>query len=174
MTINNITIKQYNNNLGFTFIELILYISIVTIMLTAIVPFGWSVVTNGVKSSVQQEVYTQSRFVSERIKQEIRQASGITSVNPNSISLTNFSPDTTTIIDLSSGLVRINKNGTGFVNLNSNNTNVTGLEFTNYTSLDNKTKHIGFTLTITSNYSGQRQEYKETTTIRGSAEVRSN
>ena len=159
---------------GFTFIELILYISIVTIMLTAIVPFGWSVITSGVKSSVQQEVYTQSRYVSERLKYEIRQASGITSVNPTSISLTNFSPDTTTVINLVSGKVQINKNATGAVNLNSDDTNVSSLAFTDYTSTDQKTKHIGFTFTISSNYSGQRQEYNETVTLRGSAEVRSN
>lgn len=162
------------NNKGFTFIELILYVSIVTIMLTAIVPFGWSTVTSGVKSSVQQEVYTQARFVSEKLKQEIRQASGITIVNPNSISLTNFSPDTTTVIDLISQKVRINKNGTVAVNLNSDDTNVTSLVFTNFSSLDQKTKHIGFTFTIASNYSGQRQEYNETVTLQGSAEVRSN
>ena len=159
---------------GFTFIELILYIAIVTIMLTAIVPFGWSIVTSGVKSSTQQEAYSQTRYVSERIKYEIRQASGILNVNPNSISLTNFSPDTNTVIDLSSGKVRINKNGTGAINLNSDDTNVTSLVFTNYTSPDQKTKHIGFILTIASNYSGQRQEYNETVTLRGSAEVRSN
>ena len=159
---------------GFTFIELILYISIVTIMLTTIVPFGWSAITSSVKSSVQQEVYTQARFVRERIKQEIRRASGITSVGSTSISETNFSPDTTTVIDLSSQKIRINKNGTGPVNLNSDDTNVTTLEFSNYTSLDNKTKHIGFRLGVTSNYSGQRREYIESIELRASAEVRSN
>ncbi|MBI2049368.1 type II secretion system protein [Candidatus Roizmanbacteria bacterium] len=159
---------------GFTFVELILYVSIVTIMLTAIVPFGWSAIASGVKSSVQQEVYSQARFVSERLKQEIRQASGITNVSTNSISLTNLPPDTNTDIDLSSGKIRINKNGTGFVNLNSDNTSITNLVFTNYSSVDQKTKHIGFELTIASNYSGQRQEYNETVTLRGSAEARSN
>ena len=32
----------------------------------------------------------------------------------------------------------------------------------------------GFTLTITSNYSGSRQEFKETITLRSSAEARNN
>ena len=171
---NNITIQQYNNNLGFTFIELILYISIVTIMLTAIIPFAWNIIGSGVKSSTEQEVFSQARYVSERLKYEIRRASGITSVGATSISLTNFSPDTTTVIDLFSEKARINKNGTGAVNLNSDDTKVTDLTFTDYTSLDQKTKHIGFTLTISSNYSGQRQEFKETVTLRSSAEVRSN
>lgn len=160
---------------GFTFIELILYISIVTIMLSAIIPFAWNVIGSGTKSSAEQEVFSQARYVSERIKYEIRRASGITSVAATSISLTNFSPDTTTVIDLSAGKVRINKNGTGVVNLNSDDTNVTSLVFTDYTSVDNKTKHIQFTFTIDDAYGSSRQEYNvPAVTIESSAEVRSN
>ncbi len=162
---------------GFTFIELILYISIVTIMLTAIVPFAWNIIGSGSKSATEQEVYSQARYVSERLKYEIRRASGITSVGATSISLTNFSPDTTTVISLSGGKMQINKNGTGAVNLNSDDTTITtvgGVIFTDYTSADNKTKHIGFTFTIASNFPSQRQEFKETITLRSSGEVRNN
>ena len=168
--------KQFNNlnnNRGFTFIELILYVSIVTIMLTAIIPFAWNIIGSGAKSGTQQEVFSQARFVSERLKQEIRSANGINSVSATSISL-NTPTDPTTVIDLLAGKVRIKYGAASVINLNSDGTNVTSLVFTNYTSADNKTKHIGFTLTITSNYSGSRQEYKETVTLRGSAEVRSN
>ncbi len=166
--------SEFKIDAGFTFIELILYVSIVTLMLTAIVPFGWNAIVSATKSSVQQEVYSQARFLSERLKYEIRNASGITSVGTNSISLTNFSPDTSTLIDLDSGKIRINKNGAGAVNLNSDDTNVTSLTFTNYTSSDNKTKHIEFNFTISTSYTGARQEFKESVTIQGSGEVRSN
>lgn len=165
--------KQFNNR-GFTFIELILYISIVTIMLTALIPFAWNVIEGGVKSSVEQEVFSQARYVSERIKYEIRRSSGITSVGATGISLTNFPPDTTTVIDLFSEKVRINKNGTGPITLNSDDTKVTNLTFTDYTSSDQKTKHIGFTLTVEANFASQRHEFQETVTLRSSAEVRSN
>jgi len=168
------TFKVSKSGAGFTFIELILYISIVTIMLSAIIPFAWSIIGSGAKSATEQEVFSQARYVSERIKYEIRQASGITNVSATSVSLTNFSPDTTTVIDLFSEKARINKNGTGAVNLNSDDTKVTDLTFTDYTSTDNKTKHIGFILTIEQAGSSQRQEFKETVTFRSSAEVRSN
>jgi len=169
--------NQVKTMKGFTFIELLLYITIVTIMLSAIIPFAWNVIEGGAKSSVEQEVFSQARYVSEGLKYEIRRASGITNVGATSISLTNFSPDTTTVISLSGGKMQINKNGTGAVNLNSDDTTITtvgGVIFTDYRSVDNKTKHIGFTFTIASNYSGARQEYKETITLRSSAEVRSN
>ncbi|MBI2019932.1 type II secretion system protein [Candidatus Daviesbacteria bacterium] len=160
---------------GFTFIEIILYVVIVSIMMAALIPFAWDVIGGASKSGAQQEVFSQARFVSERIKYEIRNASGITSVGASSISLTNFSPDTTTVIDLSGGKIRINKNGAGAVNLNSDDTNVTNLTFTNYTSGDNKTKHIQFSFTIDDNYGSSRQEYDvPVQTIQGSAEVRSN
>ena len=170
--------KQFNNERGFTFIELILYISIVTIMLSALIPFAWNVIGGGVKSGVEQEVYSQARYVSERIKYEIRQASGITSVDATSISLTNFPPDTTTVISLSSGKMQINKNGAGAVNLNSDDTIITTVGdviFTDYRSADNKTKHIGFTFIIDGNFGSSRQEYQiSALTMEGSAEVRSN
>lgn len=170
---NNITIKQCNNSNGFTFIELILYISIVTVMLTAIVPFGWSTVVNGVKSSTQQEVYSQARYVSERLKYEIRNANLINSVSETSIDL-NTALNATTVIDLLEYKIRIRYGAGPPINLNSDDTAVTFLTFTNYTSADNKTKHIEFAFTIESKYSEQRQEYKETVTLLGSAEVRSN
>lgn len=166
--------KQFNNR-GFTFIELILYISIVTIMLTAIIPFAWNVIEGGAKSSVEQEVFSQARYVSERLKYEIRNANSINSVNSpiNTIDL-NTPTNATTVIDLSGGKIRIKYGVATAIPLNSDDTTASSLTFTNYTSGDNKTKHIGFTFTIASNYSGARQEFKETITLRSSAEVRSN
>jgi len=167
--------KQLNNyscQRGFTLIEIILYVGIIAIIFTAIVPFALTVINNGAKSAVQQEVYSNARFISEKIKYEIRRASGVNSVSANSISLTNFSPDTTTVIDLSGGKVRINKNGAGVINLNSDNATVSDLTFTNNTSGDNKTKNISFTLTVAS--SGVRQEYQATISLQNSAEIRSN
>lgn len=157
---------------GFTLIEIILYVGIITIVFSAIMPFALTVINNGSKSAVQQEVYSNARFISEKIKYEIRRASGITMVSANSLSLTNFSPDSTTVIDLSGGKVRINKNNTGAINLNSDNTTVSDLTFTNNTSADNKTKNISFTLTVAS--SGVRQEYQATISLRNSSEIRSN
>jgi len=162
------------NQRGFTFIELILYVAIVTIILSAIVPFAWSAIETGVKSAVQQEVNANARYMSEIIKYEIRRASEITTVTSTSISLANFSPDTTTVIDLSGGNIRINKNGGGAVDLNSANTVINSLTFTNYTSGDNKTKHIQFTINIAASFAAARQEYQDSVVIESSSEVRSN
>ena len=157
---------------GFTLIEIILYIGIIAIIFAAIVPFALVTIGSSVKSSVQQTVYSDAYLISERIKYEIRGASGVSNVSANGISLTNFSPDSTTVIDLTGGKARINKNGAGAVNLSSNGTTVSELTFTNNTSSDTKSKNISFVLTVIS--SGVRQEYQASATLRSSVEVRSN
>lgn len=160
---------------GFTLIELILYVAVVTIMLSALIPLSGNIMSLGTKSTTAQELSANARYVSERIKYEIRHASGITPpVLTNSISLTNFSPDTTTVIDLSGNKIRINKNGAGPINLNSDDTTITSLNFTDYSSVDSKTKHIQFVFTITDNLSSARQEYINSVNIEGSAELRTN
>ena len=163
---------------GFTLIELILYMALVSIVLAALIPFALNIIGGSAKSSAQQEVFSQGRFVSERIKYEIRNASGITSVGNTSITLTNFAPDTNTVITLIEGKMTVNKNGAGVVDLNSNDTVITcpsNICFTNYTSGDNKTKHIQFKITMDDNFGSSRQEYQVPAfDIEGSAEVRSN
>src|SRR3990167_10720956 len=98
--------RKLKTDRGFTFIEIILYVSIVSIILVALVPFAWNVIGGSVKSSAEQEVNSQARFISERIKYEVRNADGINSVAAASISLdppgTSNDP---TIIDLSGGIL---------------------------------------------------------------------
>lgn len=161
---------------GFTFIELLLYVGMVTLVLTALVPFALSVIGGSEKSSSQQDLYAQARFFSERLKGEIRNAAGINSVTTNSISLVETdSAKNPTVIDLASGTVRIKQGSGATVNLHSNKTTITGFAFTNYSSADSKSKHIGFIFTLDDTYTGPRQEYQvPPVIIESSAEVRSN
>lgn len=167
--------KISNSHKGFTFIELILYVSILTIILSAIVPFAWNAVETGVKSAVQQEVNANVRYISERIKYEIRNATDINSVAATSISLATSTPATNpTIIALSAGNITITQGAASPVNLNSANTVINSLTFTNFTSLDNKTKHIQFTITVAASFAAARQEYQDSVVTESSSEIRSN
>lgn len=160
---------------GFTFIELILYITIVTVMLSALVTFAWNIIGATSKSNTEQEVFSQSRFISERIKYEIRNSTGINSVAATSISLITAVPSTNpTVIDFTGGNIRIKQGAAAIVVLNSPDTVISNLTFTNNTSLDNKTKNISYIFTLSANYGSSKQEFVETTTIRSSAEVRTN
>ena len=160
---------------GFTFIELILYVAILTIILSALVPFAWNTVETGVKSAVQQEVNANTRYISERMKYEIRTATGINSVAVTSISLATSTPATNpTIIDLSAGNIRIKQGAGSTINLNSANTVINSLTFTNFTSGNLKTKHIQFVMTVAASFAAARQEYQDSVVVESSAEVRSN
>lgn len=160
---------------GFTLIELLLYLALLTIIMSAVIPFAWVVITNGAKNSTGDMVYSTGRYLSERIKYEIRNAAGINSVSATSISLSNFNASLNpTVISLTGGNVTI-KQGTGaIVNLNPTGTTVSSLTFTNNTSGDNKTKNISFVFTVLTSYTGSRQEYTASDTLRSSAEIRSN
>jgi len=169
------SIKFLKSGAGFTLIELILYVALVTIVLSALVPFAWNMVQTGVKSAVAQEVNANARYISERIKYEIRSATGINSVTSSSISLSTSTAGTNpTIIDLTGGNIRIKQGADSAVNLNSTNIVINNLTFTNYTSSDNKTKHIQFTMTIAASFAAARQEYQDSVVVESSSEVRNN
>lgn len=164
-------------NKGFTYIEMLLYVAILGLMLTTMVNFALVMIGGSTKSSTTEEVSGNARFISEKIMYEIRNASAINSFSTSSITLcTSFpsSPCTSTsIISFTSGNITINK-GSGTIQLNSTNTTLTSPTFTNYTSADSKTKHIGFSFTANANFGSTRQEYTKAIPVEGSAEVRSN
>ena len=76
---------------GFTLIEMILYIAIVSIFLTGLVYFTWDLIYGRLKSYIQQEVNQNIRFASARIIYEIRNAKSVnspTSGSSETLSLT--------------------------------------------------------------------------------------
>ena len=169
-------------NTGFTLIETLLYISIITIMISSLIPFAWNIIGSSTKSSTAQEVSSAARYVSEKIKYEIRNASGIDAANSNfglnlssnpSYKITLLNPSGSTVFTVQNGKVLIASGGPGAA-LNSTDTRVDDLTFTNYSSSDGKTKHIGFTMTISLINPSQRSEFKNTISLRTSSEVRSN
>lgn len=72
---------------GFTLIELILYIGIITLILSSVVTFAWNVIYGRVRSQVQVEVNQDMKLVANRIAYELRTATDINSISANSISL---------------------------------------------------------------------------------------
>ncbi len=167
---------------GFTFIEAILYVAIVSIMLTALIPFVWNIVEGGSKSSVQQEVSGNARFISERIKYEIRNAIGINAATDCAsaskiISLANstggLDPTVITYDNINSKVTI--KQGTGLADdLNSSDVKVTNFLCSNNSSGDGKTKNVSFSFSVSQANTSSRQDFKSSMTIQGSAEVRTN
>ena len=176
--------NKKNSQEGFTLIELILYVSIVSIITTSLILFGVKIVEENNKNRTEQEVYAAARYLSERIKYEIHNANSINiassdfdlnlATNPwKKLSLAQTAPNDPTIIDVSGGKARITQGAGSALNLNSTETTVTNLTFTNYTSGDGKTENVALALTVNSSLVGSH-EYTESVTVRSTAEVRSN
>lgn len=174
------------NNKAFTLIEILLYMALVVILLSTFAPFMIQLIKGGEKASSGQDIYSTARYISERIKFEIRNSNGVyvasSTFNANLATTTNaiFSvvddaPNNPTYFSVSSstGTLFVTQGASGPIALNSSSTAITNLTFYNYTSGDSKTKNFGFQITVENLY-GKGQEYVAETTITGSAEVRSN
>lgn len=169
---------------GFTFIEVLLYMGIVSFILGAIISFAWNIIDFGVKSAIQQEVSAQARYISERLKYEIRNANSIQTsdfgVNladdaSKNISVSQDTPHDPTRIFVQDNQVFIQQGTADSVSLQSADTIVTSLVFMDYSSADGSTQYVDFTVTVKADYpnANGRQEYQESVTIESGAEVRS-
>ncbi len=173
---------------GFTYIEAILYVAILSVMLSALIPFTWSIIEGGTQSATQQEVSSNARFISERIKYEIRNATGINTGGGNTdcaiaskvISLINSTGSlnpTVITYDAPNTRVTIKQGTTGPLAtpmpLNSSDVKITSFSCSNNTS-GSLTKNISFSFQVNQAYTGTRADFKSTMTVQSSAEVRSN
>jgi prepilin-type N-terminal cleavage/methylation domain-containing protein len=112
---------------GFTLVELIVYIAILSSFLVIATYFSWDILFGQVKSETAQEVQQNSRLAIERLTYEIKRAKSINSAG-SSLALT-MQDDTTTIFDLSNNTLRINENGAGAIALTSSQAKVSSLTF---------------------------------------------
>lgn len=172
----NRTTKNYQliTGRGFTLIETLLYMAIISIVVSTFVFYGINIIQSGAKSSHQEEANSAARNISQKIKYEIRNASGINSVSANLISLSETdSAIDPTIISYSNGGLTIKRGSGPAIALNPSSTNITSLAFADYSSLDNNTKNIQFIFTIECIYPSIGN-IKESMTVTGDAELRSN
>jgi len=160
---------------GFTFIELILYISLVSIFISTAVLSAWNIIYGRARSSVHQNLNHNLRFATKRIAFEIRNASSINSLTETSISLSMNDPARNpTVINLVAGRVRMGFGSSGVCPttspcfLTSNDISITNFIFTDLSDGDSTNIRIS----ITGQTSGSRPEYQRSQTIQTSSELR--
>ena len=160
---------------GATFIELILYISILSIFMTGVVQFAWDIIYGRVKTQTQQELSYNLRFAAKRIAYEIRNANGYTISNPQTLELTVDEPSRTpTVLSMDNGQIMIGFGLSGQCPvtdpcpLTSN-----AVTISNMTVSDNSQGNSNnISLSITGQTNGNRSEYNLTDSIAVTAEVR--
>lgn len=170
------TLKYFTNEKkekGFTLIELILYVLMVSGILSTLIPFAWNIIEGQTKGTIEQEVYSQARYLSERIKKEVRDSTTINTCTASSISLANLdSTKNPTVFTFSSNQVTITQ-GTAIpspIRLHSQDTAVTAFNCTNFTA--SGSNNIQFSFTMGDNINSTRSEYQESINIQSSAETR--
>ncbi|MCH7492609.1 prepilin-type N-terminal cleavage/methylation domain-containing protein [Patescibacteria group bacterium] len=162
---------------GFTLIEVMIYVVLVSGILIGATSFAISIINNRTKSFAIQEVEQNSRFMLEKITQVIRSARKITTP---AIGVT----DTTLVLEMSDG----KKNPTIFaldgsslsmtqgadptLDLHSGNVEVSNLTFTNLSSPNDKTRNVFVSFTLSHRNPSGRQEWAFTDSFEMTIELR--
>lgn len=155
---------------GFSFIELLLYIAIITTSMTAIIPFTMNLLSNRNKLSVKNEVTSNLQAISVIIDNEIRACTlpdtGLSTFGTNLaansslvLRLNCTAPNSPLIINVQSGNLRITKGAASAVVINSTKVKITDLTFYNNTYGDNSASNISYTLTVGANNTTTRKEF---------------
>jgi type II secretory pathway pseudopilin PulG len=169
-----------NRKVGFSLIELLLYIGLVALFLTAATTSLWDIILGNVKSGVHQEVQENLRYAAHRIQFEIRNAD---SVNPGSgfdinlatnpsekISLSVPDPDNPTEFRVSGGVLHIKRGDGSWAALTSSALEVTDLTFTDLG--DTASEYLEFTVTVKYKNPSGRSQWEKEATFRGAAQLR--
>jgi prepilin-type N-terminal cleavage/methylation domain-containing protein len=171
------------NKSGFSLIEMILYVAVVSIFISGAVLYAWQAVYGRIKSQVQLDVNYNLNIITSRINYELRNALNVYSLNTSDLCLqvadTAHNP---TRLYLSNGEFRVSWGGgsnncTGMTNdesLSSSSVDVIGLTFVDLSSALNESKNISYSVTVDSVNPSARQEWDKTQTYSSSVELRSN
>jgi type II secretory pathway pseudopilin PulG len=146
MKIKNSKLKTKNFQTGFTLIETIIYLAIVSMILVSTSYLIIDLVSGQTKSVAKQEVNHNLRFISTEIIQDIRSAQAIGSLSADTLVLSMPGDDITYIFD--AGNLKLTRQlGAGSpIDLNTSQVNVTG-SFTNY-SYTTRSSNVGVSLTV--------------------------
>lgn len=155
--------EKHRHKRGFTLIEILLYVSLASVILLTVSAFLGILLQSRVKNQVVAEVEQQAQHVIQTIGPAIRNAEDITSplVGGSATSLTldiYDAADDPTVFDLSGGVIRITEGAGSVVDLTTSRVNVSSLTFTNITK-DDTPGTVRIEFTISYNSSSSRQEF---------------
>lgn len=165
-----------NNKRGFTYIEIILYVFIVSIFVGGIVLLAWDAIYIQIRSHEEQSVSSNLQLLSSRLSGEIRNAESISSITIDSITLNvkdvNRNP---TVFSLVDGAIYLGFGNLGNCpvstpcRLSSNDVVVTNLSFQNLSDVNIDV--VKYVIDVES--MNQKSNVQKNGSISSSVEVRS-
>lgn len=165
MTIFNFKFLIFKNNLrAFSLLEVLLYVSLLSIVLTGIVTFSQDIFETSNKANTINNIDYESNYALNFISSQIQNATSITSPllsqTSNSLSL-NDASNTPVTINLNSGQITVSFNNGNPINLTSNKIKISNLSLLNL-GLPNTKGLIKISFTSNNNTPSERQEYNFT------------
>lgn len=161
---------------GFTLIEFILYIGIVSTVLAVTAAIGVNVLFGKAKLAAIEEVSQNARFSIEKIADTIRNAQAIqspsigTTASSLSLQMADLAKNPT-IFDISGGVVRIKEGAGGAVDITSSEVVATNIQFSNISyALTPGTVRVQ--MTVQYNNPSGRKEYEFQKTFYTTANIR--
>lgn len=168
--------SPYSSRAGFTFIEVILYIALVSVIATTLLSFTLEISEIASKDRAIRSVISDGRNVSERLRFLIRNADGVDvgaskfSGSDGRLVLNKSGSSGTIELALNNGAL-VMTDGSQSVSLTSQGTRVRELIFENISSSDGTSHYIDFELTL-DDAANTVNFLSAETTIRSGAEIR--
>jgi len=164
---------------GFTLVELVVYVALVSIFLVSLISFSMNVITTGEEAEINQTVMRDAQFAMSKMVEQIREASdvdvgnSIFGAHPGVLTLTtiNSPANDPTVFDLAGVILQIKQGGGAAMPLLDSSLEVTNLVFTDL-SRTNYTKNIKIDLTVRHKNFGQSSIANAEVVLSGSATVR--
>ena len=160
----------FRKNKGFTLIELIIYLAIVSVVLVSISYLILDILGGQSRSYAKQDVNQNLRFIANYLMKDIKAAGNISSLTSDTLVLDMPSDDITYNFDAVNEILTRQVGSNPPVNLNSNRTEVIG-SFSNFSYLV-RAKNIGVHLAVVYKNPDNLSEYNASSTADFSVELR--
>jgi type II secretory pathway pseudopilin PulG len=134
---------KINNDKGTTLVELILYIGLLSIILSIMVQFLGSIYSVRIKSEETTSLVQDTRFINSKLKDLIGNAGDIQLPSNNGQTLNTITLGNSTQLYLNNGNLVHNINGNE-IKLNSNNTTLNNISFTRIETSQNIIININY------------------------------
>jgi len=168
--------EREKNNQGFTLVELLLYIGVVTIIISGVTGLAFLMLQARVKTQAMNEINYQGEKIVRMINQTIRNGDAIDSPSKNSFS-NSISVDTydqansPTVFNLSGQRMTVREGTSGEIYLTNNRIIISDLNFQN-NGLENAPDSVQFQFKIDYYNPEGRSEYNYSKIFYGGASIR--
>ena len=172
--------QKLNNQSGFTFIELIIYLAIVGSILTSMVLFSLRILDTRTKTGTIQQVQANTRTAVDFISRQIRSSEninvGASTFNSDpgvlSLQMADSAVNPTVFqLDQDDGTLTVTQGANPTQNITDQNINVTNLVFTNLTG-SNPRENVQIEITIEYNNPENSSIYDASETIMTNVTIR--